>query len=44
MVNGIDITYAIIHTYSQPGTYTATLTVVDIYGRSDAATVEIRAQ
>ena len=44
MVNGIDTTYAIIHTYSQPGTYTATLTVVDIYGRSDAATVEIRAQ
>lgn len=44
MVNGIDITYAIIHSYSQPGTYTATFTVVDIYGRSDAATVKIEVQ
>ena len=44
MITGIDITYAIIHSYSRPGTYTASLTVVDVYGRSDVATVEIEVQ
>ena len=44
VVNGLDITYAIVHTYTQPGNYTATLTVIDIYGRSDAATVAVQVQ
>ncbi len=41
-VNGTDITLAVIHTYAAPGDYLPTLTVFDIYGRSDSCSLLIR--
>ena len=38
---GTDIAVGVVHTYTAPGTYTATLTVLDNRGRTDSATVTI---
>jgi len=38
---GTDITVAVVHAYTAPGTYTATLTVQDNRGRTSSATVVI---
>lgn len=41
MVSGNQLMHTLFHTYSSPGTFIASLEVVDVYGRSDRETVRI---
>ncbi len=44
VITGSDVQATVTHTYSQPGTYHASLTVVDSYGQSDTASLRIEAR